>query len=217
MVRAWIIANSSQVRDICIRALVASVEFVRDFATPTEDGPSIGYLNPQLRVARNAHRKVAFMPLYSPKTPRIFRTRTAVQTKHSWLLALTSRLVVMTLKTKNYSQVAENTCLVTTITHVLTLAPRRRAGRWGKKRSGPPARSAAHGSLIITAITVAMLWLSLVTGPWAYRNHSGTNHVPSQHPFLPARPWIRSLQLGLSEVILMRSSFGQTYLGRRSS
>src|SRR6266699_4865815 len=117
MVRAWIIANSSRVRDTCIRALVASVAFVRDFATHTEDGANTGCLNLQLQVAGNAHRRVVFLPLSSPEMPRmLYRTPAAVWTNHSWLLALTSLSVVMIRKTKSYLQVVGNTCLVTTIT-----------------------------------------------------------------------------------------------------
>src|SRR6267154_1643671 len=211
MVRAWIIANLSRVRDTCIGALVASVVFVRDFATRKEDGANTGCLNLQPQVAGNTHRRVAFLRLSSPKMPRmLFMTPAAVWTNHSWLLALTSLSVVMIQKMKSYLQVVGNTCSVTTITHVLTLAPRSRVRRCGKKRSGFSTMNVARGSLIIIAITVAVPWLSRVTALLACRNRSRTNHVPTQHPFLPVRPWTRSLHSGRSKVIQTRSSVGQT-------
>src|SRR6266403_665167 len=172
MARAWIIANLSRGRDTCIRALVASVVFGRDFAIRMEDGTNTGYHHPQVQVAGNPHQKMLFLPLSSQKMPRMLsRTPSAVRTKHSWLLALTSLSVVMIPKTKTYLQVVGNICLVTTITHVLMLAPRSRVRKCGKKRSGFSAMSAARGSLI-TAITVAMPWLPRAMAPLTYRNRS---------------------------------------------
>src|SRR6267142_915135 len=105
-----------------------------------------------------------------------------LQTTNLWPLVLTFHSVALILKTKSSLQVVGNICLVTIITHVLTPAPRLRARRCGRKKSGFSTMSAALGSLIAM---VATLSLPRVTELLAYHSRSRAGLT------LPLRPLIR--------------------------